>query len=136
MNGVRLLLATATWENLDEAAYLGANRDVRAAGITARQHLDEYGRSEGRPQFTRGFDVYRSEKFQRFRDILDLEAGCLARGTFPIVVGENHFATAEYVSESANPALGPFVQDDLTSRPFHFFGLRGRIRAWRAWLLD
>jgi SAM-dependent methyltransferase len=115
MNGVRLLLETATWENLDEAAYLEANRDVRAAGITARQHFDEYGRREGRPQLTRGFDVYRLEKFKRFRDILDLEAGCLAKGTFPIVVGENHFSIVDYVFESANPGFGPFDHELLTN---------------------
>jgi nucleoside-diphosphate-sugar epimerase/SAM-dependent methyltransferase len=45
---VEVVLSTAA---LDTASYLAFNPDVVAAGLTAEQHLTEYGLSEGRRQF-------------------------------------------------------------------------------------
>lgn len=56
-------------------------------------------------------DIFREEKFRRFRDILDLSEQWLAKGGFPIAVGDQHFSLNDYVQESANPGFGPFNQE-------------------------
>ncbi len=108
------VLEPALAENLDEDAYLLANPDVGAASMSARDHFVRYGRHEGRQQLARDYlrnlQSYRTEKFNRFRDALDLDEDVLTEGTFPIVAGNHHFALSEYVQELANPGFDPFNQ--------------------------
>lgn len=112
------VLETATSENLDEAAYLDANPDVKAAGMAAREHFNLYGCREGRKQFNSGYfgHVHRAEKFRRFAKVLDLGEQPIARHAFPISAGDCHFALSDYLQESANPGFGPF-EHELESNP-------------------
>jgi SAM-dependent methyltransferase len=107
-----LVLEAASFENLNEEAYLYANPDVKRAGMSARTHFRQYGAAEGRQQFSLEYmtnlETCRKDKFDKFRGILDLSETDLAKGTFPIAVGLHHFNSDEYVHESANPGFGPF----------------------------
>jgi SAM-dependent methyltransferase len=101
-------------ETLDEEAYLAANHDVRAAGMSARYHFEAYGAKEGRRQFSRQYldklAAYRADKFRRFEEVLDINATELSKGTFPITVGAGHFSLDQYAGESANAPFGPFEE--------------------------
>ena len=124
------VLEPALAENLDEDAYLLANPDVGAASMSARDHFVRYGRHEGRQQLARDYlrnlQSYRTEKFNRFRDALDLDEDVLTEGTFPIVAGNHHFALSEYVQEFGQPWLRS-VQSIIgirSARPLHGHWLR------------
>jgi len=61
--------AIPTIDDLDEAAYIAANPDVAAAGMTARAHYLAWGQKEGRVQICRMEDVaaLRARKLARLR---------------------------------------------------------------------
>ena len=61
--------AIPTIDDLDEAAYLAANPDVAAAGMTARAHYLDWGRTEGRAQLcnTAKVAALRAGKLARLR---------------------------------------------------------------------
>lgn len=108
-------LEAVTEATLSEVAYLIANPDVRAAGMTARDHYRLHGRDEGRGQLA-GPARSRAEKYARFRAALAPPLDEHPSASFPIVCGERHFDLSDYAVESANLGFGPF-EDEVIDNP-------------------
>ncbi len=129
------VLELATDENLNEAAYLSANLDVQRAGISASEHLRQYGKAEGRYQFSASYsenlESYFKEKFNRFEQIIAFDDPPSRAATFPITFGNRRFTLDDYVHESANPGFGPF-DEEVASNPDRLYvdigcGLRAKV---------
>lgn len=103
-----------TEHELSEVAYLVANPDGLNAGMAAREHLVQQGRTESREQLS-GEALARVAKYARFRAVLAPSLDQPGR-TFPIVCGRGHFDLSDYATESANPGFGPF-EDEVINNP-------------------
>jgi SAM-dependent methyltransferase len=134
----------ATPENFDEELYLLANGDVARAvanGGSALAHFRRHGQFEGRRQAIRSVEdrqQRQSERFARFRHVLDPQAGeggefrFLERpNAFPVAYGSDAYDLDKYEGESANAAFHGFTAD-LRAHPDQLFldvgcGRRSRI---------
>ena len=112
--------AIPTIDDLDEAAYLAANPDVAAAGMTARAHYLAWGRTEGRVQLC-GFEkvaALRARKLARLRFYR-------APATTPLPGAPINFLSAQAISEfriaEAPPVLanrhGDILLDQIRANP-------------------
>jgi SAM-dependent methyltransferase len=112
--------AIPTIDSLDEAAYLAANPDVAAAGMTASAHYLDWGQAEGRVQLCSIEDVaaLRARKLARLRF-------CRAPAT-PALAGDPiNFLSAEAICEfrilEAPPLLanrhGDILLDAIRANP-------------------
>jgi SAM-dependent methyltransferase len=128
------VLEPASLDNLNEDAYLGANLDVKNAGMTAHEHFTKFGVREGRRQlaseYLENLTSYRAAKFQKFKDILDLNNEALATATLPIAVGR-HLTLDDYQAESSGAGFGPF-EDVIVANPGKLYldigcGFRDRV---------
>jgi SAM-dependent methyltransferase len=116
--------AIPTINDLDEAAYLAANPDVAAAGMSARAHYLGWGQKEGRVQLCRMEDVaaLRARKLARLRFTR-------APSTLPVSGAAINFLSSEAMSEfriaEAPPILanpyGDILLDEIKANPQKLF---------------
>jgi len=118
------VIEAATSANFCEQGYVLCNKDIEnfvMGGGDAGKHFNTHGVNEVRQQISSDFlgesgDVYRREKYQRFREILELDG--LTRphymgdtDSFPIALTDRYFSTSDYSAESANLGYGPFFRE-------------------------
>jgi SAM-dependent methyltransferase len=116
--------------NFCPEGYLLKNPDVKAAGLDAQLHFEDFGKREGRQQVSRaliGHSQYRKRKFNRFARVL---SNALRARQFPVTFGAS-FDLNDYASESANCGFGPFVEE-IANNPDKLYldlgcGLRSEV---------
>ena len=95
-----------TIDDLDEAAYLAANPDVAAAGMTARTHYLDWGQAEGRVQLRcmEKIAALRARKLARLRFKR-------APSTPPLRGTARNFLSIQAMSDSGMVAARPILAD-------------------------
>jgi SAM-dependent methyltransferase len=96
--------------NLDKAAYLSANPDVRASGLEALDHFSRYGLQEGRRQFVNAKEIgaLRSKKLDAISFKREADSGSPKTGPL-------NFLSKETKASFEIPEFPPIAANDYNS---------------------